>query len=400
METIGILTHCVANNYGANLQALSTAYFLKKLGYRPYFLLWNKYLIERNKIMNKDQLVIHSNFLKNLGFELSLPCVTDSDFINTIQTQNIRNVLVGSDAVLTVKSILDRIIINRHGIKLQKVQADQTFPNPFWLSFAKNNINCKFFLLSPSSQSTSYEFLSYDVKKKMAVQLSKFSYLSARDKHTQNMIKSIIGSNINVPITPDPVFGFNHNVPNNIIPSKQYILSKFNLNENYYLISFYKGNSMSKEWINSLHKKIKTDGDELYPLPMPQGMFENDLSKNIDLPINALEWYALIKYSKGYIGNNMHPIIVAIHNQIPFFSIDHHGRKILCFKFEKTSKVYDLLKRWGLLEYRIGDKHKSNISSDIVFQKLKSFNISHCRYVADNLYMLYSKMMNEISAQF
>ena len=56
---IGILTHCVANNFGANLQALSTAYYLKEHGFEPIFIKWDYYLQERNKLMDKNQLYIH-----------------------------------------------------------------------------------------------------------------------------------------------------------------------------------------------------------------------------------------------------------------------------------------------------------------------------------------------------
>ena len=45
-----------------------------------------------------------------------------------------------------------------------------------------------------------------------------FSYLSARDSYTAKMIRYLSECNCEVPVTPDPVWGFNQNVSN--IPSK------------------------------------------------------------------------------------------------------------------------------------------------------------------------------------
>ena len=45
------------------------------------------------------------------------------------------------------------------------------------------------------------------------------------------------------------------------------------------------------------------------------------------LCIFQIEWYALIIHSRGYIGERMHPIVVCLHNAVPFFSFDYYGLK-------------------------------------------------------------------------
>lgn len=45
------------------------------------------------------------------------------------------------------------------------------------------------------------------------------------------------------------------------------------------------------------------------------------LDVDLSLPISPIDWYYIIKYSQGYVGVLMHPIIVAIHNNIPFLAL-------------------------------------------------------------------------------
>ena len=71
---------------------------------------------------------------------------------------------------------------------------------------------------------------------------------------------------------------------------------------------------------------------------------------DLSFPISPIDWYYIIKYSQGYVGVLMHPIIVAIHNNIPFFSFDHYGvSKFLFFANKATSKIYHILSQAGML---------------------------------------------------
>lgn len=63
-------------------------------------------------------------------------------------------------------------------------------------------------------------------------------------------------------------------------------------------------------------------------------MPENDFSLSstdvtISIPLNPIDWYALIKYSKGYIGERMHPIVVSLHNSVPFIVLMNMELRLL-----------------------------------------------------------------------
>lgn len=393
---IGIVTHCEAINYGANLQALSTAYYLKRKGHIPIFLNWNEYVNETVSKYNlkPEQYNMHINFLRDFGLIVSKSCKTDDDFISEINKYSINIILVGSDAVLTVSSILDRLMINRKGISLKKVSSNYKFPNPFWIPyFDKITTNVKIKFLSPSCQSCRLNWLSIRKKKSMRNCLENFSVLNARDSYTAKMMRKILHTNKTIPITPDPVFAFNQNVTDLLNINRTDFLKRFNIDNDYICISFY--GKPDNKWLIELKKAINQRGLSLVLLPMPQGSDISEVDIKIPLPLNSIDWYFLIKYSKGYIGHNMHPIIVSIHNAIPFFSIDQHGKNLFS-KFDKSSKIYDLLSRVNLLNYRISAKNILDIHPETIVDKLEKFDKAKLFEISEKLCNSYNQMMESL----
>ena len=80
-------------------------------------------------------------------------------------------------------------------------------------------------------------------------------------------------------------------------------------------------------------------------MPFPQENNTYNLNHQIEIPVSPIEWYLVIKNSKGYVGNNMHPIVSSIHNRVPFFVFDHYtGKSIIGNKsYLYQSKVYEVL---------------------------------------------------------
>lgn len=400
---IGILTHSTSTNYGANLQSLSTAYYLKNHGYEPLFFNWNVYMQGVNGRMNQKQVELHISLLKRHGFHLSEPCYTSEDFRNIIRREKISNLIIGSDAVLTVKPFIDSIRLTKKGIRWGNIQEDYRFPNPFWANFIDETTKINLFLMSPSCQSSRYELLPFKTKQQMSEQLHKFCFLSARDIYTQKMICDIAQFDPSiVPITPDPVWNFNDNV-GQAIPNKNDLLSKYHIeDDNYILVSFYACFVRNKQKIlDNLSEEVKNRGYKLYFLPMPQDDIIHKI-KTIPLPIDSVDYYSLIKYSKGYIGNNMHPVICSIHNQVPFVSIDQHGKWYLhgTFQNSKSSKVLDLLSRFNLTENRIDQVDFKKKTVDDIMNMLEMTNVEKMKRMSMILRAQYMEMMNRILELF
>lgn len=394
MKNVGILTHCVADNYGANLQALSTAAYLKNHGYNPIFIRWEPYPVNNNS----EQLKLHSTFLERSGFLVTDSCVTDNDFVSCIANNNIDFIIVGSDCVFTYSSPFFPFILSRRGLVRKLPLKDWVFPNPFWLPFFNSLPPIKAVIMSGSCGASDLHRAKPAVRKEMNNCLKKFSYISVRDSFTKKSLGVIVGKEQakRLPITPDPVFAFNANVSNQ--PSKEVILKKFGLPEKYVVMGFYEHHKPSDEWLGCFKKELNRNGIKLVNLPMPQGGSSNVHDININLPLDSLDWYCLIKYSQGYIGNNMHPIITALHNGVPFYSINAHGKYYFGGLIQVVShtKEYELLDRFKLLKYHTSFRKINRVAPHSVVKLLLDFDRDYCLQCASLFYNEYRHMMKNI----
>lgn len=393
---IGILTHFNVCNFGANLQALSTASYFKNNGYSPIFIHWEGYQENLLSDVPEAQFQAHQSFVEN-HFSFTKSCYTDEDIRSVIKQDGISAIIIGSDAVLTYKPFLDRFVLSKKGIKYLKPNKDYLFPNPHWLSFFQDNLNIPAALMSPSSQNSVFRLIRFSKRKKMGEQLQKFSYLSARDTWTKEMIEYLNPGAGDVPVTPDPVFAFNQNVKQTV--TRQDILKKFNLPDNYVLVSFHKKRQLlpTADWV----KEFKDIGNKLnfaiVELPMPKGRVGLNLDYAIDNPLDPLDWYNLIRFSSGYVGHLMHPIIVSLHNIVPCFSFDTYGFTVFkYFKNHKSSKIYDILNTAQLLKNWIKAEDISKISPGYVWDGILNFDKNKCESFIQKKLVDYNKMLNKI----
>ena len=394
MKKIAILTHSIANNFGANLQALSTASYLQNNGYYPVFLQWGSYLTSNTPT---EQEAVHRLFLEKNGFEMSPPLQTDDDFASFIRNEQIKRIIVGSDCVLTYERNRFPFRLTKKGIVRVQRSIDYDFPNPFWLPFLSDIKDVRTVLMSASCGGAStMKITEHRIKESMISLLNRFDYISVRDTFTARFVKKMQPSRHDIHITPDPVFGFNRNVHN--IPSEDEIRKKFNLREQYILISFYYSFWPNQKWADSLMKEAHAHRLQCVSILMPQGGRKSYFDLNLDLPLDPLDWYALIKYSKGYVGNNMHPIIVALHNIVPFFSFNIHGRSFLYGRIQliRTSKEYDLLRRFGLHKYVIPQPFLPLVKPQIIISRLVSFERDKFLNASKCLQEEYEAMMTEV----
>lgn len=387
----------MANNYGANLQAYSTACYLRKKGYGVVFICWNDYMSNNTPAVQVD---IHRTFLLRQGFAVTSPCYTDADFVKAIDDNGICNIIVGSDCVLTYQSRLFPFHISRKGIQRIDKSSDYDFPNPFWLSYIRGRKDIGKFLMSASCGGAGTGYIRNSVKQSMRNLLSQYDYVSVRDGFTRDFVRGLLPASTEIHVTPDPVFGFNANVDN--VPGRREIHDRFHLPERYIVVSFYSFYWPQQEWADRLMKAAHADGLACVSLPMPQGGCNSRFDIDVELPLDPMEWYAIIKYSCGYVGNNMHPIIVAMHNNVPFFSYNIHGKSILGgrIQFIKTSKEYDLLHKCGLDEYLAPQPYIKYIAPERVVQKLLSFNHDRCAVAITRLAQDYAEMMDSIIGLF
>lgn len=402
MKRIGLLAYHAACNFGATLQLLSTFCYLKKNGYDPIVINWVPEDLEefyRNPTPTV-QYEMQKDLRAKIWIETGL-CKTSEDVAHVIEENNIDAVIIGSDAVAQHHAFPENIVFpTRRIVSIRKYTKDRLFPNPFWGEFKKFlHREVPIAYLSASSQDSVYKNYSESLRKMMADSLSCYSWISVRDSWTQEMFSYITHGKINPPVTPDPVFAFNNNAAH-LLPNEDDIRKKFNIPNKYYLFSFEKNRGLTQDWINQFEHEASKKGIACVGVPFSIGETAGKFQIMIEFPLTPLEWYSLIKYSCGYIGNNMHPIVVSLHNANPFFSFDNYGstkyRSLITSDY--SSKIRHILGVAGFEDYRESclPRNYKYPSPSFIIKKLDHFDKDKAQKFAENYHSLYLTNMTNI----
>lgn len=394
---IGVITYYKAMNFGATLQAVSTYCYLKNHGHEPIFI--NYIRKEAQEVIAKGngdpQWKVQLDFVNGIIKNQTIICETAEDILQVVKEKHIQGIIVGSDALLQHHPLLSRLHKGRRKpFYVSHVASDRMFPNVFWGCNVADKIPMA--LMSVSSQNSAYQYFMPWTKKAMCKSLSNMRYISVRDTWTQNMLEAVLHKT--VPVTPDPVFAFNQNAES-FIPTRASILERFRLPEKYVLLSLFT-QVLSKEQITELKDRFECDGIALAVLPMPTGQsYEYDVKYDIKFPLSPIDWYALIKYSQGYVGSNMHPIVVSLHNAVPCFSLDNWGR--VNFKGEKvddgSSKIQHIMEVFGVLEnHRMINRGSCDVTMQEIYEGIKNFPKGNVQKKAAFYLQEYNEMMKMI----
>lgn len=389
---VGVITYHLVPNFGAQLQALSTVGYLKRKGITPFILNWYPQDLQE---MYANRVSVEQINLHNLFAEKYLPmtcyCSNEDELIETIRKHEIDALVLGSDALFKYMPFKLRRKFDWYKMKVveKDISSDQTYEhNPFWGSFYPMlDRNIPICICSVSSQNSPYSKVGAGEYEKLSGLISNFSYVSVRDKWTCEMIRYFC-PNKDVYESPDPVFSFNQNCFIDL-PSKREILNKFGLPDKYVLLSF-RLNKVKNKFVKDLAQELFLEGLTPVAFPMPEGLLDWGLRDKVKLPLDVLDWYCLIKYSSGYIGERMHPIVVAMHNSVPFYAYDEYGivktiiPKVLYSHKPTSSKIYHILQKADFLSnmesYYSGVHLTAKEVVDRIvtfnFDKMKTFSIS------------------------
>ena len=367
---IGILTYHWAPNFGAQLQTFSTVLAVRKAGHTPHVIDWvpEDAYQAYSKQVSPEQMECHKAFAAKY-FNLTARCRTPEEITAAIDAANIGHVIIGSDSLFNL--LKPTFQLRRRRWKYPT--ADHCYPNPFWGNFVRDG-RPAISGLSISSQNCNYRKFSAR-KNEIKRSLENFAPLTTRDLWTRDMVAYFTDGKIVPRVTPDPVFSFNNSCPPTI--DRAELLAKYHLPEKYILLSFRGGfrSSASPEWVAKFRRLAEREKIACVEFPRPNGAQHLEVEYRIQPPLAPLEWYYLIKYAAGYVGQLMHPIVVALHNNVPCFSFDHYGIPRLggLIHQKKSSKIYLLLEKADMLNcyYNIADIYRYP-SPEKVFHALMS----------------------------
>ncbi len=402
---IGLLAYHAACNFGAFLQLLSTIEYIKKHGDNPIVINWipKDFRKDYEKRSRPEVRSLYAQ-LREKYYPMTEICETDKQVARVIDKEGIEAVIIGSDAVSQHHPLRERIHFPcRRIIYIGHPTTDRMYPNCFWGTFNKYlKSPVPIAIISGSSQDSKFYFIKGRIKNKMKQSILNFCYISVRDDWTQKMIQYLTDGEVVPDITPDPVFAFNFNA-SHLVPQKEEIISKYGIPDNYIILSFKGPKSVSQAWIDKFQTLANGQGLACVKLPYADAPAFGNIQYSVGDIVTPLEWYALIKYSKGYIGNNMHPIVTSITNGIPFFSFDNYGIPIIDGKRTngESSKIYHILKQADLLEnrlYTLGQDYLP-IEPGATLNAILSFDNKKASAFAINYYQKYERMMTEVFNQ-
>lgn len=397
---IGILTFYRVANFGANLQALSTYCYLLNHGHNPLLILYESSETEKafQKVQpNEVQKKEHVNFVDTMIPQQSFGCKNAEDINRAIEEYHLDAIIIGSDAVLQHHPIRSRIKKGkRKPFYIVPIVPERLFPNCFWGCGLSAEIPTA--MMSVSSQNSSYQYFGDKIKVRMAKQLKKMIYISVRDIWTQNMICSITNNEICPSVTPDPVFAFNVNA-GHLVLSEDDLREKYKLPPKYVLVSLLH-QDLTMQQMMELKEEFAKHDMQCVAFPMPVGLcFNHPFDFVVDIPLPVLDWYGLIKSASAYIGSNMHPIIVSLHNGTPCYSIDFWGTTDFWgnHKDDGSSKVEHILDIFDLKSNRIAiDCGKCSLDVQHVVKSILSFPKQKVLLKAQELTDSYIEMMEQI----
>lgn len=408
---IGILTFYRVDNFGANLQALSTYCYLKNQGHEPVMLEYvsrvtavyswisdfkGKYKPKKRLVQKAEHLRFIDSHIKNQIRNLH----SSSDVFKAIKNNKIEAIIVGSDAVVQHWPLFSTLKFNlRRPYWFEPFPPERRFPNPFWgIGFA-NKIPTA--MMAVSSQNSPYKKFSFITLKRMKKTLENIRYISVRDTWTRMMMLSSAPS-LDIDIMPDPVFALNQNL-GDMIPSENEIRTKFKLPQSYVLVGL-RSQIFSIEFLKELNEKFKEQGKECVAFNIDGAMaFNHPFAYEISVPLSPLCWFALIKYSAAYIGCNMHPVVSALTCGVPCFSIDNWGSTNFWGKRIKdgSSKVQDVLSQYDVADWRRPiESGICEVTPQELVDRINSFPVKKIRTVSAQRLDTYNQIMWKILVSF
>lgn len=362
----GILTYHAPCNFGANLQAYSSACFFASFGYDVKVINYVSSEYRSPYYCDKAQFMSHWRFSQE---KLPVTRLVEKDeLVSLIEEEKIDVIVLGADAIWN-KNVLDVFGLSW-----------------LWKSRLANQI--KVVCLSPAFMGNTYLDLPLEKRNEFKDSLQRMLYVNTRDEWTKSVInKEIMGYDFIERLNPDPVFLLNDfcntewKKENKLIESKKY-----------YIVSLQNGfvshrSILKKSWLMLLKFLVNRKGYKLVELPIPEGVSDFKFDYTVPYPIDPLQWYLWLKNAKGFIGLRFHAVVSCISAGTPFFSLDSYGKSsfiirclnvlgIHCFdrRLNVSSKIRNLLEGSGLETYRINGSRIHMVSPFKILRMLDNLD--------------------------
>lgn len=380
---IGILTYHAVCNFGANLQAYCTMRYFQSLGHEAKVINYVAPEYMQQDKVSSEQVSAHWKFSQETLYTTELLNEGGQALYELVKSEGFHLIVVGSDAVWNYANIDEFRVFHADWL---------------WESDLKDTV--KVVALSPAFMGQSYSGLPSYEKLRFATSLRNFSFLTTRDSWTRDVInKEVLEENLIDIINPDPAFLLDD------ICQDEWIIPEYIEKKKYYIMSlspnFCKVHpELNRTWFKKFKKEINIRGYQLVELPLPEGLSGFDFDYTVPYPIDPLQWFLWLKNAKAFVGLRFHAVVSCISAGTPFYSLDIYGKsssKVISYlnkvgfhyldhRFNKSSKIRNILDGSGLERYRINGDAIFMTSPSSLIRRLENYNMDAlASYRADRI---------------
>lgn len=354
---VGIMTWYQYKNYGSVLQAYALSKIIGDLNYNPEFINY----ISPQKTKDKESYTLKEALNKILKLFNGLR-VYHSEDRNRVFNQFVKENLVQSDFC---SSYAELFALNDDYEAFlcgsDQIWAPSCFDEKFFLSFVENKD--KMIAYAPSFGLQQVE--NPLIKKRMGELISRFNFLSVREKEGKYLMKNLW--DIDAVQVLDPTLLLSANTWDELFNASEVDLGQ--LVKGKYIFCYFLGDYRKyMKYVKQLAKKL---GYELCIIPMFNGQLK--MSDEVFRNVSPQEFVYLLKNAGFVCTDSFHGTAFAVNYNIPFSVFERFSRQD---KNNQNSRIYSLLELVGLKDYIVSPNSKKIQIRQIDFHSVNKILVS------------------------
>lgn len=337
-KKIGVMTWHTYENYGSALQAGALSHVLRRLGYCPEFIQYTPKgtLRDVREITFLDVLKGIKNRRKVIR---NLPYISEK--VSSLYSEFLSKRLDYSECC---NSYVELVALNKQYSAFvtgsDQIWSPLCYDSKYFLDFVENTN--KMIAYAPSIGST--EIVNPIIRERMADNISRFKYLSVREKQGAKLIKELTGQEAKVVLDPTLLLepeewdSYIDTESVQIIPDKDYI------------ICYFLGDS--KKYTGYVRALAETMKVPFYVIPVTTS--QKNSAEAVPFEVGPREFVSLIKNAKHVVTDSLHGTLFSINYNVEFTVFkrfkDNESKN-------QNSRIYNILQLVGL-ENRLKDFEK------------------------------------------
>lgn len=356
MGKIGILTFHYSNNYGGVLQAIALQNTLRGLGYdvevinyipksyKPYNVIGNLG-IRKNIFLNKLKNLNIYNMAKKIKI-MNKYCDSIINKFNIYRGKNMcLSEKVDEDSLLSILNNYSAIIVGSD----QVWNPSQRKSPIYFLDFVDKYKGKK---ISYAADSTIKDVSNEDLSR-MKKALSEFNYISVRNDHSNEFVKTVINKEVEIVADPTLLYDFEN-------------VEKARDEEPEYILTYVLGKEINGSHNKAIEKiRNKYGNIPVYSIKIPTVNFDlSHFADKVFYDLNPDEWISMFRNAKFIYTDSFHGVLFSLKYHKPFLA--YYTEKL------RSTRFIDLGKRYDIDKYIV--QNVSDIDDNKLLDILPDFN--------------------------